>query len=42
MSNNYDKSEYAMFIKALILRIKGNIHDSLELFKKCHLMDPMN
>jgi len=40
--NSIDKSEYAMFIKALILRIKGNIHESLELFKKCHLMDPLN
>ena len=29
-------------MKALILRIKGNIHESLELFKKCHLLDPKN
>lgn len=31
-----------MYVKALILRIKGNIHDSLELFKKCHLLNPVN
>jgi Bardet-Biedl syndrome 4 protein len=37
-----DKSEYALFIKAMILRIKGNIHESLELFKKCHLLAPNN
>ena len=29
-------------MKALILRIKGNIHESLELFKKCHLLNPSN
>ena len=37
-----DKSEYALYLKALILRIKGNIHDSLDLFKKCHLLNPTN
>lgn len=37
-----EKSEYALYLKALILRIKGNIHESLELFKKCHLLDPKN
>jgi Bardet-Biedl syndrome 4 protein len=37
-----DKSEYAIYLKALILRIKGSIHDSLELFKKCHLLNPNN
>ena len=42
MNSPSDKSEYSMFIKAMILRIKGNIHDSLELFKKCHLLDPLN
>jgi len=36
------KSEYALYAKALILRIKGNIHESLELFKKCHLLNPTN
>ena len=39
---NGDKSEYAIYLKALILRIKGSIHDSLELFKKCHLLNPNN
>jgi len=34
------RSEYANFVKALILRIKGSIHESLELFKKCHLLNP--
>lgn len=34
------KSEYALYAKALVLRIKGNIHESLELFKKCHLLNP--
>lgn len=37
-----DKSEYTLYLKALILRIKGNIHESLELFKKCHLLNPNN
>ena len=37
-----DKSEYAIYLKALILRIKGSIHESLELFKKCHLLNPNN
>lgn len=37
-----EKSEYALYLKALILRIKGNIHDSLDLFKKCHLLNPNN
>ena len=36
------RSEYATYLKALILRIKGNIHESLELFKKCHLLNPGN
>ena len=34
--------EYATYLKALILRIKGQIHESLDLFKKCHLLDPAN
>jgi Bardet-Biedl syndrome 4 protein len=37
-----EKSEYALYLKALILRIKGNIHDSLDHFKKCHLLNPNN
>lgn len=37
-----DISEYGIYLKALILRMKGNINDSLELFKKCHLLDPSN
>ena len=37
-----ERSEYALYLKALILRIQGNIHDSLELFKKCHLLNPNN
>ena len=36
------RSEYALYAKALILRVKGNIHESLELFKKCHLLNPTN
>lgn len=36
------KSEYALYAKALILRVKGDIHESLELFKKCHLLNPSN
>ena len=36
------RSEYAMYLKALILRIKGKIHESLDLFKKCHLLNPVN
>ena len=36
------RSEYATYLKALVLRIKGNIHESLELFKKCHLLNPAN
>ena len=38
----HGKSEYALYLKALVLRIKGNIHESLELFKKCHLLNPSN
>lgn len=34
------RSEYALYAKALILRVKGNIHESLELFKKCHMLNP--
>jgi len=34
------RSEYALYAKALILRVKGSIHESLELFKKCHLLNP--
>ena len=41
-NNDSERSEYAIYIKALILRIKGNIHESLELFKKCHLLNPNN
>ena len=26
----------------MILRVKGQIHDALELFKKCHMLDPSN
>jgi len=37
-----ERSEYALYLKALILRIKGEIHESLELFKKCHLLNPNN
>jgi len=37
-----EKSEYALYLKALILRIKGNIHDSLDLFKKCNQLNPNN
>ena len=40
--NDNQRSEYAIYLKALILRIKGQIHDSLELFKKCHLLNPNN
>lgn len=36
------RSEYALYAKALILRVKGNIHESLELIKKCHMLNPTN
>lgn len=42
LDESQGRSEYANFLKALILRIKGNIHESLELFKKCHLLNPSN
>ncbi|CAI2371147.1 unnamed protein product [Moneuplotes crassus] len=42
LDSSKDKSEYALFVKAMILRINGNIHESLEMFKKCHLLDPSN
>ena len=42
LEDSQGKSEYALYVKALILRIKGNIHESLELFKKCHLLNPVN
>jgi hypothetical protein len=34
------RSEYALYAKALILRVKGEIHESLALFKKCHMLNP--
>lgn len=40
LTESEGKSEYALYAKALILRVKGNIHESLELFKKCHLLNP--
>ena len=40
LEDSNGKSEYALYAKALILRVKGNIHESLELFKKCHLLNP--
>ena len=42
LDNAKEKSEYALFVKAMILRINGNIHESLEMFKKCHLLNPSN
>lgn len=42
LEDSNDKSEYGLYVKALILRIQGDIHESLELFKKCHLLDPSN
>jgi Bardet-Biedl syndrome 4 protein len=36
------RHEFANYLKALILRIKGKIHESLELFKKCHMLNPNN
>lgn len=42
IADSEGRSEYAMYLKALILRIKGKIHQSLELFKKCHLLNPTN
>lgn len=40
LDDSSGKSEYALYLKALILRIKGKIHESLELFKKCHMLNP--
>ena len=42
LDNAKEKSEYALFVKAMILRINGNIHESLEMFKKWHLLNPSN
>ena len=36
------KHEFATYLKALVLRIKGRIHESLDLFKKCHMLNPNN
>ena len=36
------KSEYSIYVKGLIHRFRGEIHESLELFKTCHLLDPNN
>lgn len=33
-------NEYAVYIKALILRVQGDIEGSLDLFKKCNLQNP--
>lgn len=42
LSESDGRHEFANYMKALILRIKGRIHESLELFKKCHMLDPSN
>ena len=42
LDNAKEKSEYALFVKAMILRINGNIHESLEMFKRWHLLNPSN
>jgi Bardet-Biedl syndrome 4 protein len=42
LEDSHGRSEYATYLKALILRIKGKIHESLELFKRCHMLNPGN
>ncbi|XP_012867507.1 PREDICTED: Bardet-Biedl syndrome 4 protein isoform X2 [Dipodomys ordii] len=32
--------EYAIYVQALILRLEGNIQESLELFQKCAVLSP--
>jgi Bardet-Biedl syndrome 4 protein len=39
---SHDKHEFATYLKALILRIKGRIPESLDLFKRCHMLNPNN
>jgi Bardet-Biedl syndrome 4 protein len=36
------RNEFATYLKALVLRIKGRIHESLDLFKRCHMLNPAN
>lgn len=37
-----EENEYALYIKALILRSKHKINQSLEIFKRCHMLNPTN
>ncbi|XP_012996875.1 Bardet-Biedl syndrome 4 protein isoform X1 [Cavia porcellus] len=34
--------EYAIYVQALILRLEGNIQESLDLFQKCAILSPQN
>ncbi|XP_021092623.1 Bardet-Biedl syndrome 4 protein isoform X2 [Heterocephalus glaber] len=34
--------EYAIYVQALILRLEGNIQESLELFQTCAILSPQN
>uniref|UniRef100_A0A671EXJ4 BBSome complex member BBS4 n=1 Tax=Rhinolophus ferrumequinum TaxID=59479 RepID=A0A671EXJ4_RHIFE len=34
--------EYAIYVQALILRLEGNIRESLELFQTCAVLSPQN
>jgi Bardet-Biedl syndrome 4 protein len=42
LKNSNGKSEYGLYLKALIHRLEGNIHESLETFKQCHILNPNN
>jgi Bardet-Biedl syndrome 4 protein len=40
LQESQGRHEFANYLKALVFRIKGRIHESLELFKKCHMLNP--
>lgn len=42
LEDSQGRSEFATYLKALIFRLKGKIHESLELFKRCHMLNPCN
>jgi len=42
LSANRNLCEYALYVKALILRKKGKINESMELFRSANIIDPNN
>ncbi len=42
LKDSDERSEFLLFMKGLIYRIEGNITESLETFKQCHILNPNN